>query len=96
MKNIIKPTLVFLFAHIFVSCFGLSPLKEQPNILFIHVDQMHWQAMSAYGNPYFKTPAMDSYVQTGYGIVPIHYLVDDKGQVQLITMDAVSWVLTAR
>ena len=32
----------------------------RPNILFIHVDQMHWQAMSAYGNPYVKTPAMDS------------------------------------
>ena len=38
---------------------------------------------------------MDSYVQTGKGIVPIHYLVDDKGQVQLITMGAVNWVLTA-
>ncbi|MCP4311242.1 MAG: sulfatase-like hydrolase/transferase, partial [Bacteroidetes bacterium] len=38
---------------------------------------------------------MDSYVQTGHGIVPIHYLVDEMGQVQLITMDAVSWVLTA-
>jgi len=37
---------------------------------------------------------MDSYVQTGHGIVPIHYLVDDKGQVQLITMDAISWVLS--
>jgi hypothetical protein len=39
---------------------------------------------------------MESYVQTGHGIVPVHYLVDDMGQVQLITMGAVSWVLTAR
>ena len=39
---------------------------------------------------------MDSYVQTGESIVPIHYLVDDKGQVQLITMGTVNWALTAR
>ena len=23
--------------------------KKRPNILFMHVDQMHWEAMSAYG-----------------------------------------------
>jgi hypothetical protein len=39
---------------------------------------------------------MDSYVQIGEGIVPIHYLVDDKGQVQLITMGTVNWALTAK
>jgi len=61
-----KLTLVFLLAHIFVSCFGSSSLKEQPNILFIHVDQMHWKAMSAYGNPYVKTPAMDRIAADGY------------------------------
>jgi len=38
---------------------------------------------------------MDSYVQTGEGIVPIHYLVDDNDRVQLITMGAVNWALTA-
>ena len=38
---------------------------------------------------------MDSYVQMGESIVPIHYLVDDKGQVQLITMGTVNWALTA-
>ena len=32
---------------------------KRPNILFMHVDQMHFQAMSTYGNPYVKTPAMD-------------------------------------
>jgi len=37
----------------------------RPNILFIHVDQMHWQAMSAYGNPYVKTPAMDRMAADG-------------------------------
>ena len=39
---------------------------------------------------------LDSYVQTGYGIVPTHYLVDSKGQVQLITMSTINWVLTGR
>jgi hypothetical protein len=39
---------------------------------------------------------MDSYVQIGESIVPIHYLVDDKGQVQLITMGTVNWALTAK
>jgi arylsulfatase A-like enzyme len=32
---------------------------KRPNILFIHVDQMHFQTMSAYGNPHVKTPVMD-------------------------------------
>ncbi|TWU39798.1 Arylsulfatase [Novipirellula artificiosorum] len=35
------------------------------NILFIHVDQMHWQAMSAYGNAHVKTPAMDRIAADG-------------------------------
>ncbi|MDP6847257.1 MAG: hypothetical protein QGI24_00590 [Kiritimatiellia bacterium] len=42
------------------------------------------------------TASVDSYVQTGYGIVPTHYLVDKKGRVQLITMATVNWVLTGR
>jgi choline-sulfatase len=40
-------------------------MAKQPNILFIHVDQMHWQAMSAYGNPHVKTPAMDRMAADG-------------------------------
>lgn len=38
---------------------------------------------------------MNSYVQTGHGIVPTHYLVDSKGRVQLITMTTVNWALTS-
>ena len=38
---------------------------DRPNILFIHVDQMHFQAMSAYGNPHVKTPAMDRMAADG-------------------------------
>ena len=40
-------------------------MKNPPNIVFIHVDQMHWEAMSAYGNPYLKTPGMDRIAADG-------------------------------
>jgi hypothetical protein len=40
------------------------------------------------------TAKLDSYVQTGRGIVPTHYLVDSDGRVQLITMSYVNWALT--
>jgi hypothetical protein len=39
---------------------------------------------------------MASYVQTGYGVLPIHYLVDRRGQVQLITQSTINRVLTGR
>ena len=38
---------------------------KRPNILFMHVDQMHWEAMSAYGNPHVKTPGMDRIAAEG-------------------------------
>ena len=37
---------------------------------------------------------LDCYAQTGYGILPTHYLVDDGGTVQLITQETVNWALT--
>jgi choline-sulfatase len=40
-------------------------MTKRPNILFIHVDQMHFEAMSAYGNKYVKTPAMDRIAADG-------------------------------
>jgi len=30
-------------------------MKKKPNILFMHVDQMHWEAMSRYGNKNLHT-----------------------------------------
>ena len=38
--------------------------------------------------------SLDCYVQTGYGILPVHYLVDGGGRVQLITQESVNWALT--
>ena len=40
-------------------------MSKRPNILFMHVDQMHFQAMSAYGNRHVKTPAMDGMARDG-------------------------------
>jgi len=64
----LKPNLivVLLLIHAFVSCTDLTVKEEQPNILFIHVDQMHWQAMSAFGNADVRTPAMDKLAEEGY------------------------------
>ena len=39
------------------------------------------------------TAKMGSYAQTGWGVVPTHYLVDHAGRVQLITMTTVNWAL---
>ena len=36
---------------------------------------------------------LDSYIQTGRAIQPIHYLVDSDGRVQLITSSFVNWTL---
>ena len=36
---------------------------------------------------------LDCYAQTGYGILPIHYLVDEAGRVQLITQADTNWAL---
>ncbi len=41
------------------------------------------------------TAKLDCYAQTGWGIVPTHYLVDAQGRVQLITMSTVNWALSS-
>jgi arylsulfatase A-like enzyme len=61
-----RSMVTLILMQICVSCFGTTSLKERPNILFIHVDQMHWEAMSAYGNAHVKTPAMDKIAEDGY------------------------------
>ena len=39
--------------------------KKKPNILFIFTDQQTLRAMSAYGNPYLRTPNMDGLASQG-------------------------------
>ena len=47
-------------------------INKRPNILFIHVDQLHYQAISAYGNPYVKTPALDRMVSDGTSFMKMY------------------------
>ncbi len=40
-------------------------MSDKPNILFINTDQQSWNALSAYGNKYVRTPHMDLLHQHG-------------------------------
>ena len=40
-------------------------MNKRPNILFINTDQHSWEALSAYGNPYLRTPNIDELHQNG-------------------------------
>ena len=35
-----------------------------------------------------------SYAQTGEGILPVHYLLDDRQRPQLVTFGLIAWALT--
>jgi len=39
--------------------------KTKPNLLFIHTDQQHFEAISGLGNKYLKTPNMDRLMKRG-------------------------------
>ncbi|MFQ6131343.1 MAG: sulfatase [Armatimonadota bacterium] len=45
---------------------------SRPNIVFLHVDQMHHQAISAYGCRYAHTPSLDRIVAEGYSLMNMH------------------------
>ena len=40
-------------------------MNTRPNILFINTDQHSWDAISAYGNPYLRTPNIDTLHRNG-------------------------------
>jgi choline-sulfatase len=44
----------------------------RPNIVFVHVDQMHHKAMSAYGCEHVRTPSMDRIAREGYSLMNMH------------------------
>jgi hypothetical protein len=41
-----------------------------------------------------RTVKLATYSQTGEGVLPIHYLLDEQRRVQLVTQSLVSWALT--
>ena len=46
--------------------------SDNPNIVFIHTDQQHFEALSAYGNPWVETPHMDRLVKEGHSFMKMH------------------------
>lgn len=52
--------LIFIITASFLAC-----TKKQPNVLLIFTDQQNVNMMSAAGNPYLKTPAMDRIAAEG-------------------------------
>ena len=40
-------------------------MTDKPNILFINTDQQTWNHVSAYGNPYVRTPNIDRLAANG-------------------------------
>ncbi len=40
-------------------------MNKRPNILFINTDQHSWDALSAHGNPYLRTPNIDALHRNG-------------------------------
>jgi choline-sulfatase len=42
-----------------------APERRPPNILFMHTDQQHWEALSAFGCAHVRTPAMDRLAAAG-------------------------------
>lgn len=45
---------------------------DKPNIVFVHVDQMHHKAISDYGCEYVHTPNMDRLADEGYSFMESH------------------------
>jgi len=55
---------------------GLSPLqsaeKRKPNFVVIMVDDMGYEGVSCFGNPYFKTPEIDRLAREGMRLTDFH------------------------
>ena len=59
----LKKTLLFL--SLAIASFAVRAQQQKPNILLIITDQQTAEAMSAAGNKYLKTPAMDKLAKNG-------------------------------
>jgi len=56
---------LFLIFSMIVSCGTLQKENEHPNVLLVFTDQQNSSMMSAAGNPYLTTPAMDKLAREG-------------------------------
>jgi hypothetical protein len=46
------------------------------------------------GSVEFSAGSYNTYVQSGEGILPVHYLLDEDRRPQLITFGLIAWALT--
>ena len=56
--------LLYLFALCSLSFHGLA--KERPNIIFLFADDQRADTISAHGNPFIKTPNLDTLAENGF------------------------------
>jgi choline-sulfatase len=68
MKSFALPAASF-FVALLLSAVSTAPVSgaddARPNVIYVFTDQQHAGMLSCAGNPYVKTPAMDSLAQTG-------------------------------
>ena len=49
-----------------------SPQSERPNLIVIMVDDMGYEGVSCFGNPYFQTPQIDRLASEGMRLTDFH------------------------
>ncbi|MDF1860601.1 MAG: sulfatase-like hydrolase/transferase [Verrucomicrobiales bacterium] len=63
----------FRFLFTLLLCFiPLSDAADQPNFIVIMVDDMGYEGVSCFGNPYFQTPEIDRLAQEGMRLTDFH------------------------
>jgi N-acetylglucosamine-6-sulfatase len=58
-----KKTFIFAFAA--VTALSLASAAERPNIVFVLVDDLRWDALGCMGHPFVKTPNIDRIAKEG-------------------------------
>jgi len=56
----------------FVLLFSAVLAEERPNLIVVMVDDMGYEGISCFGNPYFKTPEIDRFAAEGMRLTDFH------------------------
>ena len=56
---------VFSFSATMLALTAFAKPTEQPNVVFILVDDMGWKDLGVYGSDYYQTPQIDKFAQDG-------------------------------
>ena len=54
-----------IILQLFISCSNNNSLDQQPNIVFINIDDMGWNDVSFMGSEYYETPNIDFLADNG-------------------------------